>query len=215
MRLSRTFRIAAFVIGIAALVPSAALATSQTVVIRNFTFVPQSATINVGESVTWLNNDGFNHTATADAGAFDTGAIPASGNKTVSFAVAGTYAYHCSIHTTMKGTIVVVGAATPPPTPPPTPRPTPPPTPPPTAPPTESPSPSPSPSASPSPSPTASPTPSSSGTPITVPSRTGGPSASPGAGPNLGGGPGPLLAIGAIALAVGLGGLAFYLYRGK
>ena len=88
-----------------------ALATSQTVVIQGFTFLPQNATINVGESVTWLNNDPLNHTATSDTGAFDTGAIAASGNKTISFAVAGSFAYHCSIHPSMKGTITVLGPA--------------------------------------------------------------------------------------------------------
>jgi hypothetical protein len=42
------------------------------------------------------------------------------------------------------------------------------------------------------------------------------PAASPSdapAGPDLGAGPGPLLAIGGVALAVALGGLAFSLYR--
>jgi plastocyanin len=221
MRLSRPFRIAALVVGIAALAPSAAFATSQSVVIQNFTFQPQTATINVGESITWLNTDGLNHTATSDSGMFDTGAIPASGNRTVSFSTAGSYAYHCSIHTTMHGTIVVLGAtSTPaPPTPTPTPRPTAPPTPPPTPPPTEPPTASPSPSVSPSPSPSASPsatpTRTATGTPITVPTGTIGssPSAAAGGGPSLGSGPGPLIAAGGVVLAVGLGGLAFYLYR--
>jgi plastocyanin len=209
MRLSRPIRVAGLVIAIAALLPAAALATSQSVIIQNFSFVPQTATINVGESITWHNNDGLNHTATADGGAFDTGVIPASGTKTVSFSVAGTYAYHCSIHLTMKGTIVVLGPTA---TPAPTPRATPPPTAPPTEPPTASPSPSPSASASPSPSPTATATP--VGTPITAPTNVGpSPSGAVGAGPNLGSGPGPLIAAAGIVLAIGLGGLAFYLYR--
>jgi len=132
MRLSRPLRVVALVIAIAALAPgAAALATSQTVVIQNFSFAPSLTTINVGESITWHNLDAFNHTATSDTGAFDT-AIPAAGNKTIPFSVAGSYAYHCSIHPTMKGTVVVLGAtATPtpaPPTPVPTPRPTAPPT---------------------------------------------------------------------------------------
>ena len=226
MRLSRPFRIAAFAIAIGALLPSAAFATSQTVVIQSFSFLPQTATISVGESITWLNTDPLNHTATSDdPGGFNTGVIPATGNKTVSFAVAGSYAYHCSIHPTMKGTIVVLGATAtpPPPTPPPTPRPTPPPTapptPPPTAPPTPtpSPSPSPSPSASPSPPPSVTPTPAPTiaPTPITVPTgvAAASPSGTVGTGPDLGSGPGSLIAAGGVALAVGLGGLAFYLYR--
>jgi plastocyanin len=216
MRLSRPFRLAALVIAIAAVAPSVAQATSQVVVIKDFAFMPTPATINVGESVTWLNNDLFNHTVTSDTGAFDK-PVAAGANVTVSFAVAGTYAYHCSIHPTMKGTIIVLGpTSTPaPPTPTPTPRPTPPPT----APPTESPSPSPapSPSASPSPSPSVTPTPTATptGTPITVPTSVAlaSPSAAVGPGPDLAGGPGPVIAAGALLLALALGGSAFFLYR--
>jgi plastocyanin len=217
MRLSRPFRVAAFVIAIAALAPSLALATAQSVVIQNFTFLPQTATINVGESITWQNTDPLNHTATSDTGAFDTGPIAPAGIKTVSFAVAGSYAYHCSIHPTMKGTIVVLGPRSTPPPPTPTPRPTPPPTAPPTAPPTESPSPTPSPSASPSPSPSMTPsaTATATGTPITVPTdvAVASPSAAVGPGPDLASGPGPVIAAGALLLALVLGGSAFYLYR--
>jgi plastocyanin len=219
MRLSRPFRIATFVIAIAALAPSVAQATSQVVVIKNFAFMPTPATINVGESVTWLNNDLFNHTVTSDTGAFDK-PVAAGGNVTVSFAVAGTYAYHCSIHPTMQGTIVVLGPTSTPAPPTPTPRPTPPPT---APPPTESPSPSPSPSSSPTPSPSASPSPpvtptppaSATGTPITVPTSVAqaSPSAAVGPGPDLAGGPGPIIAAGALLLAVALGGSAVVLYR--
>jgi plastocyanin len=226
MRLSRSLRIAVWVIAIAALAPGVTFATSQSVVIQDFAFAPKTATINAGESVTWLNIDAFNHTATSDNGAFDTGAIPAGGNKTVSFSLAGSYAYHCSIHPTMKGTILVVGpTATPAPaTPAPstpvpsTPRPAPPtivPTVRPTASPSPSPSPSPSASASPSPSATATAAPTAAPTQITVPTSVAAasPSAAGGPGPDLGSGPGPLIAAGGLALAVGLGGLAFYLYR--
>jgi len=174
-----------------------ALAVSQSVVIQNFAFQPQDVTINVGESVTWINRDPVGHTATSDAqGVFDTGVIAPGGNKTVSFAVAGTYAYHCSIHPTLKGTVTVVG-------PTPTPGPS-----------TPAPSPTASPSASviPSPSATAAP----SGTSIAVPTgvAAASPSASGGpAGPDLGAGPGPLLAAGGLVLAGALTVLAVYLYR--
>jgi plastocyanin len=219
MRLSRPLRVVALVIAIAALAPgAAALATSQTVVIQNFSFAPSLTTINVGESITWHNLDAFNHTATSDTGAFDT-AIPAAGNKTIPFSVAGSYAYHCSIHPTMKGTVVVLGAtATPtpaPPTPVPTPRPTAPPTAAPTVAPTASPSSVPSASASPSPAPSATPSPAPTPAPTPIATPTSAVVASPrvGAGPNLGSGPGPILAAGALVLALGLVASALYLYR--
>ena len=227
MALSRTLRVAVFLITFCALVPSAALAASQTVTIQNFTFVPSIATVNVGESVTWTNKDPIGHTATANNGAFDK-PVPANGSVTIAFSVAGTYAYHCSIHPSMTGTIVVLGptpAPTPvPTTPPPTPAPTAPSTAPPTtapttapptAPLTASPSPAPSPSPSPSASPSATPTPAptASGTPIAVPTEVALASPTVAPGPDLGSGPGPIVAGGAVALALVLGGAALYLYR--
>jgi plastocyanin len=56
--------------------------------------------------VTWTNNDSIGHTVTADDGSFNS---PVDPGKTFSFTFtkAGTYTYHCSIHPTMKATIVV------------------------------------------------------------------------------------------------------------
>ena len=216
MRLSRTFSVAAFLMLMCALLPGAAQATSQTVVIQSFAFAPQTVNINTGESITWTNKDPVDHTATANNGAFDK-PVRAGTSVTVAFSVVGTYAYHCSIHPSMTGTIVVGTTATPPPPTPstPTPRPTPPPTAPPTVPPTPEASPSPSPSASASPAPGPTAAPSASGSPIAVPTSVAlvSPSPSAGPGPDLGGGPGPVLATGALVLALALGGSALYLYR--
>ncbi|HEV2011531.1 MAG TPA: cupredoxin domain-containing protein [Candidatus Limnocylindria bacterium] len=222
MTLTGRLCVIAIVVALCGLGPNVAQAASQSVVIQNFSFMPPIATINAGDSITWRNADGTVHTATSDSpGAFDTGQIGAGGGtKTVTFAVAGTFAYHCSIHLTMHGAITVQAVApAPTPTPPPaTPRPTPPPTAPPTvAPtpvPTASPTPSPSESPSPSSSATPSPTPTIAPTPITVPTSVAlaSPTPPPG-GPDLGSGPGPALAAGAVAVALGLAGIAFYLYR--
>ena len=198
----------------------AADAASRTAAIQGFAF--PALTVSVGDTVTWQNLvDGVPHTATSDTGAFDTGPIlPGTTSKAVPFVAAGTYAYHCAIHSTMHGTITVLGA-TPSPTAPPTPVPTPVPTPPstvaPTAAPTASPSPSPSPSASPSPSPspTVSPTAPATGTPIIVPTSVAvaSPSGTDRRGVDAGQGPGPIIAAGALVVAVGLGGVALFLYR--
>ena len=77
------------------------------VVIKGFAFSPDSITIKAGESVTWTNQDGTTHTVTADNAEFSSGNIPSGSAFTFKFDKAGTYAYHCSIHSTMKGTIVV------------------------------------------------------------------------------------------------------------
>lgn len=84
--------------------------TSRTVNIdiSGFKFSPSSITINKGDIVVWTNNDGTAHTVTSDSGS-ELGSSGLSNGATYShtFAAAGTYAYHCSIHTMMKGTIVV------------------------------------------------------------------------------------------------------------
>lgn len=224
MRLTRALFLVAAVALVSASLTMPAWAAIQTVTIQSFAFVPPNVTINVGDSASWLNKDPLEHTATSDTGAFDTGAIAPQGGKTIAFTAAGTYAYHCSFHTFMKGTITVIGSApttAPPPSPTPAPRPTPPPTPPPTlpptAPPTIVPAASPSPTATPSPSP--SPTPaanaSPSNTPLALASPVAAASPSGTAGPprDLGVGPGTLLAGAAVALAAALAGIAFVLYR--
>ncbi len=79
----------------------------NTVVMTNFTFSPASLTVTKGTVVTWQNNDAVAHTSTSDNGVWDTGNIPASSNKTTTFGTAGTYAYHCTYHPMMTGTIIV------------------------------------------------------------------------------------------------------------
>ena len=147
-----------------ALLASAATAASASVSIRNLAFQPQSVTVNVGDSVTWTNNDAsFTHTATATNGAWDTGFLDQGQSKTILMSTAGTFAYRCRVHPSMTGTVVVVGAATPAPTAPPAPTPVPTPAPPTIAPPTiappaETPRATATPTSAPSPTPTSAPT---------------------------------------------------------
>jgi plastocyanin len=91
------------------------LAADGAVTIAGFAFDPASVTIQVGDSVTWTNQDSTAHTATA-AGAFDTGNIASGASATVTSDTAGTFAYVCSIHPTMTGTVVVQAASAPEPT---------------------------------------------------------------------------------------------------
>ena len=94
----------------------AALAVDHGVDIAGFAFSPESVAVAVGDTVTWSNADAQNHTATANGGSFDTGTIGGGTSKSVTFSTAGTFAYHCKIHPSMTGTIVVEAAAAPPPT---------------------------------------------------------------------------------------------------
>ena len=81
--------------------------TANTVSIVNMSFSPASLTVTAGTTVVWTNNDMITHTVTADDGSFDSGNITMGAKYSRLFSTAGTYAYHCTIHPDMKGTIVV------------------------------------------------------------------------------------------------------------
>jgi plastocyanin len=79
----------------------------------NFSFQPPSLSVPVGTGVTFRNDDGEAHTFTADSGAFDSGVLSGGQSFNFTFGTAGTFTYHCNIHSSMRGTIVVGGAARP------------------------------------------------------------------------------------------------------
>jgi plastocyanin len=75
------------------------------------TYKPLTATAKVGDTVAWSFEDTQNsHTVTSDSGApdsFDSGTVSSPGTYTFTFTKAGTYNYHCNLHSDMKGTITV------------------------------------------------------------------------------------------------------------
>jgi plastocyanin len=89
--------------------PSAATAASSGtgIVIRNFAFTPKTLTVAPGTRLRVTNADGTQHTFTADNGAFATGVLGGGRHAVVTVNTAGTYRYHCDIHPSMTGTLVV------------------------------------------------------------------------------------------------------------
>ena len=81
--------------------------SKNTVTIQNFSFSPASMTVKVGDKVTWINQDSEGHSATGDDKSFDTGILSQGQSGSTFFSKAGTYTYHCSVHTNMKATIIV------------------------------------------------------------------------------------------------------------
>jgi plastocyanin len=69
-------------------------------------FSPSQTTITHGQSVCWQNNGAAAHTVTSNDGSFDT-SLPSGQIFVHSFPTAGTFPYHCTIHSTMTGTITV------------------------------------------------------------------------------------------------------------
>lgn len=77
--------------------------------IAGFAFAPANLTVPVGSTVTWTNGDSTTHTVTADDGSFDSGQLAQGATFSQVFATAGTFTYHCAIHSSMKATITVTG----------------------------------------------------------------------------------------------------------
>jgi plastocyanin len=82
-------------------------ASNVTVHIQNFAFSPASISVKVGTKVTWVNDDSVAHTVTADLGLFDSSVIAPKSSFSFTFANPATIAYHCNIHPSMKGTVIV------------------------------------------------------------------------------------------------------------
>lgn len=75
--------------------------------IEDMAFQPSQVKVKRGATVTFANQDGVQHSATADNGSFDTGLMSNGEKKTVTFNTAGTFTYHCKAHPGMTGTIIV------------------------------------------------------------------------------------------------------------
>jgi plastocyanin len=85
---------------------------------NRYSFGPAKVFVNVGQKVTWTNGSDAPHTVTSNSGTeLASSNLNAGGTFSHTFSSTGTFPYHCSIHTYMKGTVVVLAAgATPPPT---------------------------------------------------------------------------------------------------
>jgi plastocyanin len=89
----------------------ATTAASGSVTIKDFSFGPASITVHAGDTVTWTNQGPTSHSATADNGSFDTGVFAAGGSKSHTFSAPGTFAYHCTPHPFMTGTVRVLASS--------------------------------------------------------------------------------------------------------
>ena len=88
------------------------------VTISDYQFSPDTITIAKNTPVRWSNGGAVSHTATADSGSFDSGPLGGTGTDPYgtpmqggkydhTFAIAGTFTYHCLIHSVMRGAVIV------------------------------------------------------------------------------------------------------------
>ena len=78
-----------------------------TTVINQLAFTQPQIEIPAGTTVTWKNDDQLQHTVTAYDNSFDSGMIDPGASWSHTFTEPGTFAYHCTPHPFMKGTVVV------------------------------------------------------------------------------------------------------------
>jgi len=86
---------------------AAATTATNAATIKGFSFQPDVLQVRVGAKVTWTNDDTVAHTVTADTNSFASGNLQPGGSFSFTFTRPGTYAYHCSIHPSMHGSVVV------------------------------------------------------------------------------------------------------------
>ncbi len=80
---------------------------------QDYKFSPQNVTVNVGDTVTFVNKGATMHTATASDGSFDSGGMNTNATFNQTFTKPGTIKYYCKFHGSadgagMAGAITVV-----------------------------------------------------------------------------------------------------------
>jgi len=84
--------------------------------IGDFFFSPSAVTINVNDQVKWTWIGANPHTTTSNTGLWDSGVKGNGSTFVTTFATAGTFPYHCSVHPFMTGAITVQAPPNMPPT---------------------------------------------------------------------------------------------------
>jgi plastocyanin len=82
----------------------------DSILIKSFAFNPPVLTVKTGTPVTWTNQDPAPHALVSDPGSpasFSSESLSTGSSYTFTFTQAGTYAYSCSIHPSMKGSVIV------------------------------------------------------------------------------------------------------------
>ena len=89
-------------------------AATAAIDIIDFQFVPQSVTVNLGDTVQWTNTGMSIHTTTSDTGIWDSGSMATGQSFSQVFNTAGTFTYRCMIHPFMTGSVIVQNPPPPP-----------------------------------------------------------------------------------------------------
>jgi plastocyanin len=89
----------------------AAAPAGPTVKIDNFVFGPDTLTVSVGTTVTWINQDDIPHTVVAsDKHTFKSKVLDSDERFSFTFTKPGEFGYFCSLHPHMVGKVIVKAA---------------------------------------------------------------------------------------------------------
>jgi plastocyanin len=90
----------------ALVVPAAASAQSQPVVMQQAAFAPAQISVLVGDTVAWRNTSFRDHTVSARDGSFGSpGRVRPGASYSLEFAQAGSFPYVCQLHPFMSGEV--------------------------------------------------------------------------------------------------------------
>ena len=89
--------------------------TSETVLsgtvnlsIKDYKYNPSPIKVKKGTTLVWTNEDVAKHTVSADSGKWESELLAQGQSYTRVFDTVGSFAYHCSPHPYMKGSVEVV-----------------------------------------------------------------------------------------------------------
>lgn len=87
--------------------PPARTGASAGVTVANFAFTPKLVAVGLGGTVTWTFPEAMAHTTESNDGFWSSPHEMGGATYTHTFPTAGTFGYHCAIHTFMHGTVRV------------------------------------------------------------------------------------------------------------
>ena len=80
---------------------------TKNISIQNFSFSPATLEIKTGDTVVWKNLDSAPHVVVENNGKFTSPTLGQGEQFSFTFTAAGTFDYHCQIHPSMTGQIIV------------------------------------------------------------------------------------------------------------
>ena len=98
--------VSAIVAGLVSGASISALAATVQISMDNLEIAPKELAAKVGDTIEWVNNDAFAHTATAKNGDWDV-MLPPKKSGSLVLKKAGTFDYYCRFHPNMKAMLTV------------------------------------------------------------------------------------------------------------